>query len=531
MPHRHLNLPRVTYTNYFVDFNPLHAFFDVEIPAFQKAATGGFYPNIIAGKDDSDGAKYQVYSPIDRNILLGEFISADAGAVGRAVVAAKNAFKTWGSISWRERVFILRRVAEEIDKEKYNLGMAALLEVGKSRMEAIGETEECVDFIKYYCDQMDKNNGFQGDTSFAYPNEWSRYELKPYGVFAVISPFNFPVAMAVNMLCGVILTGNTAVLKPSPNSALTAYYLVRCMEKAGLPKGVVNLVCGHDETGRALSDNPEIDGVVFTGSHKVGMELLRKMASGKYARPCIVEMGGKNPSYITANAIIDQAAQGVMRSAFGMGAQKCSANSKVYVHRKVYDEFLAKLLEYTAKIKIGDPRDKEIYLGPVIDESAGERFVKYAEMAAKDGKIIHGGKRLRGGLFDCGAYVEPTIVTGLAANHEINKTELFVPILSVQIFDDLAAAIKDGNDVLYGLTAGFFGHDSAEIEYFCQNVEAGVTYINRASGATTGTWPGVQTFTGWKGTGAGGKGGMGPFYLPQFMREQSQTRWFGDVLS
>ncbi len=523
-------LPRVTYTNYFVDFAPLHEFMDKEIPAFEKSSIGKQFPNIIAGKSDEDGKKYKIPSPIDRDLSLGEFVSASPAAVGRAVEAAKETFKTWGRLSWRERVFIMRRVAEELDREKYNLGIAALLEVGKSRMEAIGETEECVDFIKYYCDEMDKNNGYANDTSYAYPNEWSRYELKPYGVFAVISPFNFPVAMAVNMLTGVILTGNTAVFKPSPNSALTAYYLVRAFEKAGLPAGVVNMVSGHDETGRTLSDDPRIDGLVFTGSNKVGMELYKKMATGKYVRPAIVEMGGKNPSYVTANADLEAATQGVMRSAFGMGGQKCSANSKVYVHKKVADDFLEKILKLTKTIEIGDPRKREIYLGPEIEEASAERYEQSVKLAEQSGKIMAGGKRLKGGLFDKGAYVEPTIVTGLARDHSINKTELFLPFLSVLEFDNLEEAIRDGNDVLYGLTAGFYSQDSSEVKYFCDNVEAGVTYINRASGATTGTWPGVQTFTGWKGTGAGGKGGMGPFYLPQFMREQSQTRWFGKVL-
>ncbi len=526
-----LNLPRVTYTNYFVDFTPLHDYLDKTIPEFEREKIGRSFPNIIGGRDDSDGKAYKVSSPIDNNINLGEFISASPSAVDRAVAAAKQAFAEWGSLNWRERVFMLRRVAEELDVEKYNLGLAALLEVGKSRMEAIGETEECVDFIKYYCDEMDRNNGFQGDTSYAYPNEWSRFELKPYGVFAVISPFNFPVAMAVNMLCGVVLTGNTAVFKPSPNSGLTAYYLVRAFEKAGLPAGVVNLVCGHDETGAALADNPGIDGVVFTGSHNVGMGLYRKMSSGAHVRPCIVEMGGKNPSYVTSHADLEAAAQGVMRSAFAMGAQKCSANSKVYVQEEIYDAFLKRLKELTSQIKIGDPRGKETYLGPLVAEDSARRYEKYAEIAKQDGKIISGGSRLRGGIFDRGAYVEPLIVTNLPASHEINKTELFVPILSVQKFKSLENAIKDGNDVAYGLTAGFYSQNSREVEYFCTHQQSGVLYINRASGATTGTWPGVQTFTGWKGTGAGGKGGMGPFYLPQFMREQSQTRWFGAIAS
>lgn len=522
-------LPRVTYTNYQVDFSPVHDFFDEQIPVFRDHHIGSRYPNIIGGNPNDDGKPYTVASPIDQDMHLGEFIAASPKAVHDAVTTAKTAFKLWSRLDWQERVFLMRRVAEELDREKYRLAMGALLEVGKSRLEALGETEEVVDFVRYYCDEMERNNGFANPTSRAYPNEHARYVLKPYGVFAVVAPFNFPVAMSINMLTGVILTGNTAVYKPSPQSGLTAYYLVEAMHRAGLPDGVVNLVCGGDETGRALTEDDRIDGVVFTGSYKVGMALHQRMVSGPYVRPCIVEMGGKNPSYVTRHANLDAAAGGVMRSAFGMSGQKCSANSKVYVHEAVADDFLDRLVALTQGLKLGDPQERDTYLGPVINRDSGERFQNAANLARQHGTILHGGEVMQGGIFDKGAYVQPTIVAGLERNHRLNKEELFCPFLSVLTFTDVEEAIHDGNAVLYGLTAGFYSQDPEEVDLFFRTAEAGVLYVNRMSGATTGTWPGIQTFTGWKGSGITGKGGMGPFYLPQFMREQSQTRWFGAI--
>ncbi len=519
-----MQLPRVTYTNYNVDFSPLHDYLDRLIPEFKRDYLGKTYPNIIDGLESKTGDLYKLSSPISSEITLGSFYSANKQVVSDAITSAKNTYKTWSGLNWRERVMIMQRVAHELDKYKYILGLAALYEVGKSRLEAIGETEEAADFVKYYCDEMEKNNGYSGNTSRAYPNEDAKYILKPYGVFAVISPFNFPVAMAVNMITGAILTGNTCVFKPSPNSALTASILVDVLHKAGLPKGVVNLVCGGDETGKALSDSPDIDGIVFTGSYKVGMELCKKMTSGNYIKPCIVEMGGKNPSYVTAKADIEAAAYGVMRSSMGMCGQKCSANSRVYVEKSIAASFKERLISLISQIKIGNPENKDIYLGPVIDDNAVSRYKKVADEARKDGNIIFGGNVIKD------KYVEPMVIEKLEWSHRLNRDELFLPILSILEYDNLEDAIKDGNSVNYGLTAGFYSLDSKEVETFTNLAEAGVLYINRASGATTGTWPGTQTFTGWKGSGGSGKGGMGPFYLPQFMREQSQTRWFGLML-
>ncbi|MBM3572642.1 MAG: aldehyde dehydrogenase family protein [Alphaproteobacteria bacterium] len=517
-------LPRVTYTNIAADFGPLHAMLDRAIPAFQQRWLGRDWSSRVGARSDDEGRRYPVVSPIDRNIALGSFVEAAPAAVGRAVGAAAATFPRWSSASWQERVRLMRRVADLLDQRKYDLGIACLIEVGKSRLEAIGEAEEAVDLVRYYCDEMERNGGFSRPLARAFPHEETRDMLKPYGAFGVIAPFNFPLALSVNMMSGALIAGNTVVYKPSPAAGLTGSMLIDVMSEAGLPDGVVNLVCGGAEVGRALTDDPRIAGIALTGSYAAGMEILRKLAAGRHARPLIVEMGGKNPTYVTARADVATAATGVMRSAFGLQGQKCSAGSKVYVANEVRAEFLQRLVDLSQQIKVGDPRQANVYMGPVIDGRAAARFDDATRAARSEGAVLLGGARLTGGLFDQGPYVAPTIVADLPRDHWINRDELFLPFLSVLGFDDLGEAIADGNRIAFGLTAGVYSEDEKELDFFFDRAEAGVLYANRASGATTGAWPGVQSFAGWKGSGgASGKGGLGPYYLQQFVREQSHT--------
>jgi 1-pyrroline-5-carboxylate dehydrogenase len=250
---------------------------------------------------------------------------------------------------------------------------------------------------------------------------------------------------------------------------------------------------------------------------------MRHAASSTAMRPVLAEMGGKNPAFVTASADLNVAASGVARSAFGLQGQKCSAASKAYVERAVLDDFLEALIESSNKLVIGDPRRQDVFMGPVINFISVDRFTKAVAEAGADGSIILGGKQLSGGLFDRGPYVPPTIVRGLPVDHRINRDELFLPFISVLPFDDLERAIADANHSAFGLTAGVYTRDQNELDSFLNTIEAGVLYANRASGATTGAWPGFQTFCGWKGSGTSGKGGLGSWYVPQFMREQSRT--------
>ncbi len=522
---RHDNLPRVTYTNIGADFAPLHDMLDSAIPAFEQEL-GRDWPNRIGGAADTSGTPFDLMSPLDRTLRLGRFVAADRRAVDRAVAAARKAAPGWAALSWRERVAALRQLAETLERRKYDLGIAALYEVGKSRLEAIGEAEEAIDLVRYYCAEMERNEGFDRPLAQAQAAEATRSVLKPYGVFAVIAPFNFPVALSVGMTTGALLGGNTVVYKPAPETPLTGAMLTEVYAEAGLPEGVVNMLAG-EPAGPMLVEHPGVDGVVFTGSHAAGMDILRKAAAGPFPRPVIAEMGGKNPAYVSRSADLDLAAEGVMRSAFGLQGQKCSACAVAYVHEAVHDAFLERLFARSRGLAVGDTRRREVTIGPVIDEAAGQRFDAAAREAVAAGRLVLGGQRLTGGVYDGGVFVQPTVAADLPDDHPLVHEELFLPFLAVQRFSDLGEAIARGNAVRYGLTAGFYGADEAELQQFLSRCQAGVLYANRRSGATTGAWPGIQSFGGWKGSGSSGKGGLGPYYVPQFMREQSQTLWRG----
>jgi 1-pyrroline-5-carboxylate dehydrogenase len=515
------DLPRVTYSNTGEDFSGVHAHLDAIIPNAEARLLGKARPALIGGRDRSEGEMLVARSPIDRDIALGEFPQADAALVDEAVSAARTAYPHWRDLGGPKRVAMLRAGADALEARKWEVSVACLVEVGKSRLEAVGEVEEAIDLVRHYCDEMERTDGFRQDMPGASGAEHCSVVLRPFGVFGVIAPFNFPVALAIGMVSAALVAGNTVVFKPSDAAGLTGRLVVEALVAGGLPDGVLNLVQGGEETGKALAGHRMVDGFAFTGSNAVGMSIFRHAAAGTAMRPVLCEMGGKNPAFVTASADLSVAASGVARSAFGLSGQKCSAASRAYVARPILDDFLQALVEITGKFVIGDPRRQDVFMGPVIDDAAVERFTHAASEAA--GSIVIGGLRPSGGVFDKGSYVQPTVVAGLPADHRLNRDELFLPFISVLPFDDLDQAIADANRSEFGLTAGIFTRDPAELDRFLNTIEAGVLYANRASGATTGAWPGFQTFCGWKGSGTTGKGGLGSWYVPQFMREQSHT--------
>jgi 1-pyrroline-5-carboxylate dehydrogenase len=371
---------------------------------------------------------------------------------------------------------------------------------------------------------MERHEGFEQPMGSLSPTEKTHSILKPHGVWGVISPFNFPMALAGGPAAGALIAGNTVVIKPSSDAPLMAYKFVETLREAGVPAGVVNIVTGPGETvGAELQENLGIDGLVFTGSYDVGMQLYTHFTRD-YPRPIITEMGGKNPAIVTGSADLDLAAEGVMRSAFGYDGQKCSANSRVYVDRRVAREFVDKLVARSREIRVGDPTLRENWMGPVINERALGKFTEAVEEARRDGGTIEiGGDVLHDEQTGRGFFPTPTVVTGLPLEHRLFRDELFVPFLVVGEVDTLDEALTEANGSAYGLTAGIFSGDQAEVDRFLDNIQAGVVYVNRRAGATTGAWPGIQSFGGWKGSGSSGKSGLGPYYVQQFMREQSQT--------
>jgi 1-pyrroline-5-carboxylate dehydrogenase len=275
--------------------------------------------------------------------------------------------------------------------------------------------------------------------------------------------------------------------------------------------------------GQALITCSDVDGVTFTGSFDVGMQINRDFSDCRWLRPIILELGGKNPTIVSRHAELERASTGIVRSAFGLQGQKCSACSRVYVEEAVYDDLVERLASLTNKISIGDPTDRKVWMGPVINKAALEDYQSFVAELAITGKVLTGGKVLTNGDFSKGYFVTPTLVTDLPLNHRLWKHEMFLPITTIAKVKNLDEAMILANDVDYGLTAGFFGADN-EVDWYFDHIQAGVTYANRLQGATTGAWPGFQPFGGWKGSGSSGKNAGGHYYLPLYMREQIRTR-------
>jgi 1-pyrroline-5-carboxylate dehydrogenase len=514
---------KVTYATLRADNEELHAGFE-EAATKVRGELGAYHRNYVDGAWRDGVSTFEARSPIDTDILLGTFATGTPSDIDDAVAAARRAQPSWAATPWRERLTILRRAAELISDRLFEYAAAQSYEVGKNRIESLGEIEESADLIRYYAQTMEDNDGYEhpmgnlGDTAVH-----TKSILRPHGVFAVVSPFNFPMALATGPSSAAMMAGNTVVIKPSSASPLSGQNMLQAYIDAGVPQGVVNLVMGPGETvGQALQDHPGIDGIVFTGSYAVGMQLFRSF-SKTWPRPCIVEMGGKNPAIVTRNADLDEAAEGIMRSAFGFGGQKCSANSRVYVERPVHDELVRLLVEKTETITIGDPVIRENWLGPIIDQRAVDRHQQAVMEARRDGRVVIGGERLSDGDKARGFFVEPTVVGGLPADHRLFRDEFFAPLTAVHAVDSLDEALTLANDTVYGLTAGVYSEDQSEIQQFIDRIQAGVLYVNRRAGATTGAWPGIQAFGGWKGSGSTGKAGLSMYYVAQFMREQSHT--------
>lgn len=515
--------PKITYTSTPEQIEAMQSRFDEALESI-KQKYGESYPIIINGEDRTSDTTFDVVAPSDTSVVLGKFPKGTNKDVDDALAVAKAYQKEWAALAPEKRVEYVKAAAAKIRERKFMLASLMIVECGKSRTEAIGEIEEGADLLDYYADVYTENDFYVRKMGSEDPRERNVSVLRPFGVWAIMAPFNFPHALAAGPIGGALVTGNTVVFKPASATALSGWYLARTMLDSGLPAGALQLVTGGGaEVGDYLVHHPMTDGVVFTGSKETGMELYNSFSS-QYPKPILTEMGGKNPTIVTKNADMDKAVEGVVRSAFGFSGQKCSACSRVYVMSDVYDEFTERLVKRTGELKVGDPRDKDVFVGPVIDEGTVKRFegaVKKVEEAG--GKVLYGGHRLTEGEYANGTFVEPTIVADLPLDHEAFKVEYFMPFIAVAKVDSLEEAIREANDVEYGLCAGIFTEDKAEMDEFFNNIEAGVTYANRKGGATTGAWPGSQPFGGWKGSGSSGKGALGSYYPTLFLREQSRT--------
>jgi 1-pyrroline-5-carboxylate dehydrogenase len=509
-------------------FNPpeeLHTRYDEAVKE-HKANMGDEYGMLINGEDRFSKDKFEKRTPINTDQLLGIFQKGTAEDAHNALKAAKAAFPAWSRMKWQDRLTLIRKAADLIDERIFAFGAGISLEVGKNRMEALADAAETADLIRYACDQMQANDGFRvkmGEDPLEGYKATNYSMLRPYGVWVVISPFNFPAALTGGPVGAALVAGNTVVMKPATDTPMTSRMLAECFRDAGFPDGVVNYITGPGSTlGQALIESDLVDGITFTGSYDVGMGIYRQFSQGKYPRPVILEMGGKNPAIVSRNADLNRAVQGIVRSAFGLQGQKCSACSRVFAEAPVYEELVSRIVDMTGNIAVGDPTDQETFMGPVINQSAYNDYRNFTEELSQDGTILTGGKVLTQDNYAKGYFVTPTVVADVPMDHRLWAHEMFLPITMVHKVENLNEAMALANSVPYGLTAGFYGSVD-ETDWFFKNIEAGVTYANRPQGATTGAWPGYQPFGGWKASGSSGKNAGGHYYLQLYMHEQIQT--------
>ncbi len=515
---------KLTYSTMFDPPEELHRRFE-EALAQVRSGLGARHRMHIGGQDVDGPATIEKRSPID-GALLGHFAAADAAQVGAAVAAADAAFAAWRRTPAPERIRLARRAAALIEERVYHISAALCLEVGKNRLEAIAETQEVADFFYGYATDFETNGGYDRvlpDDPLKDFRSHNRSVLKPHGVWAIVAPFNFPLALAAGPAAAALVTGNTVVVKGASDTPWAVRLLADCIRDAGFPPGVFNCVAGSGAVvGEALVNHPRVAGLTFTGSYEVGMDLARRMASGAWVRPCIAEMGGKNACIVTADADLERVATGIVRSAFGLGGQKCSALSRIYVADAVADALAARLVAAVQAIRIGDPTRRENWLGPVISASAVAKYQRFAtELAAGGSRLLAGGRRLTDGPLAAGCYVAPLLAEA-PHDHPLFLTEMFLPIAMMARISGIEEGVARANASPLGLTAGVYGN-AREVDHFLEHIEAGTVYVNRPQGATTGAWPGYQAFAGWKGSASTGKAIGSFYYLPQYLREQSQT--------
>ncbi len=516
---------KLTYATMFNPPEELHTHFD-EALARVKADLGKEYGMLIGGKERFAAEKIEDRSPANTDIVLGIFQKGGAQDAVDVLAAARKAFPAWSRLKWQDRVALMRKAANLISERIFTISAALSMEVGKNRMESLGDVQETADLISYYCDEMERNNGYiveMGRDPLVGYSAQNISVMRPYGTWLVISPFNFPASLTGGPAGAALVTGNTVVMKPATDTPWVVRLLAECFRDAGLPNGVFNYVTGPGSTlGQALITCADVDGATFTGSFGVGMGIYRDFSNCSYIRPIILELGGKNPVIVSRHADLEKAAMGILRSAYGLQGQKCSAASRVYVEAPVYDELTSRLVEMVNKLVIGDPTKREVYLGPVVNRHSYQDFINFTEELSQAGSFLTGGKVLTEGEYGKGYFCQPTLVADVPFEHHLWKDEMFVPITTIGRVKDLDEAMQQANNVNYGLTSGFYGSEDESYFYF-DNIQSGVAYVNRPQGATTGAWPGFQPFGGWKGSGSTGKNGGGHYYVPQYMHEQIHT--------
>jgi 1-pyrroline-5-carboxylate dehydrogenase len=456
------------------------------------------------------------FNPAHPDQLVGRHAAAQKEHVERAVAAGWAAFEGWSRTPIEERAQILLRAAQVVRRRRHELGALMVYEVGKPWDEADGEAAEAVDLMEWYARQALELPS--RDTMSPWPGEVTQFRYLPLGVGAVISPWNFPLALTTGMMTAAVVAGNCVVLKPAKTSSTTAAWLVDIFTELGLPPGVINLLTGRGEViGDALVDHPQIRFVAFTGSREVGVRIYERGSrvhpGQRWLKRVQLEMGGKNAVVVDETADLDLAAQEITLSAFGFQGQKCSAGSRAVVVEPIYDELVSRVLAQARQIRAGDPVDPEVNLGPVIDGDAEEKILDYIQIGREEGELLLGGSRGP----EEGYFIDPTVFGGVAPDARIAQEEIFGPVLAVIRARDFEDGIRIANSTDYGLTGSYFSRDPERIAYAKDRIHVGNLYVNRRS---TGALMGVHPFGGFNMSGTDTKAG-GPDYLLFFLQGQS----------
>lgn len=489
-----------------------------EAIAKRRAAPPVIVPNVVAGQESMDGPLLLREDPSRFSVTVSGCYEASDELVRQAVSASRVAQREWARLPLTDRIARMRPAVDHVRAHVEEWAVRVALEIGKPYAAARAEAVEVLDILRLYLDYAGRPDAFE-DPRFEDPagKLANASLLRPYGVFGVITPFNYPIVQAANAAIAALIAGNGVVLKTShlgPWSGHASYEMCAAMD---LPVGLVNIVHGADDPGRALGAS-DIDGIAFTGSVAVGTAILKQFTGGPYPRPVIAEMGGKNPVIVTDTADLEQAADGIVFSAFDLAGQKCSALSRVLVTPGAHDRLVELVAARTAQLVVADPVAPDAFVGPVVDPQAVSRFDAIVAQAKDAGFAVAGGDRVSRD----GHFVAPAVVSDVPPQHMLATTEHFLPFLTISQVDSFEEGMAVANSTNMGLTAGIYTGDLDEARTFLEEIEAGCINVNVPGHATTGWWPGPQTFGGWKGSGSTGKQGHGVWYIQQFARQQSR---------
>jgi 1-pyrroline-5-carboxylate dehydrogenase len=477
---------------------------------------GHEYELVIGGERVRTANKFQSLNPAKPTQVVGVHQEADAEHAEQAIAAALKAFETWQFVSPELRASLLLRAAALIRDRKFDFCAWLTYEVGKNWAEADADVAETIDFLEFYAREALRLAN--AEPPIQYPGERNRLLYVPLGVGAVIPPWNFPFAIMAGMTAAAIVCGNTVVVKPSTDAPTIAARFLDVLEEAGMPPGVVNLCQGGPVVGRALVDNPKTRFIAFTGSKAVGLEIHERAAKTQkgqlWIKRTVLELGGKDSIIVSADADIDAAVEGVVASAFGFNGQKCSACSRAIVEDPIYDAFLERIEARVAQIKVGDPL-QNVYMGPVVNETAMKRILNYIEIGKGEGRVVSGGKHVEnaGG----GYYIQPTVIADVAPTARIAQEEIFGPVLAIIRVKNYEEALDVANNTEYGLTGSVYTADRRKLDHASRAFQVGNLYFNRKS---TGAMVGAHPFGGFNMSGTDSKAG-GADYLLLFTQAKS----------